>query len=338
MAGLRVLLLLALAAASSPLLASTSAAQARSSLDGVGPVERTSALSRPWPGDRIRYLDRTSAPVAVHRAVAAWNASGIDVRFVKVRRTSRAQLVIRDYDHVCGFGIATTGYTPGSMAQAKIAVEDANGEPCAWPEVTLKTVHELGHVLGLGHVPESTCAIMNPSTLEGVAPSGCIAEEDDADVATWWCRMLSAVDLTKARRLYGGVVRERSPEWCDSYPRIVQSGPITATGTTRSNALTITATRVLDTTVPAWALEDGVQSTGVLIRAANDGCPTSPDPTDASVLWWDDVSVGGSRTDMTFWSGPTVPGQTCVAAWQFDTAGTYAALPSTTIVQEAPPG
>jgi hypothetical protein len=306
----------------------------------TAPVPRAPGLARPWPRGRIRYLDRTSAHDSVRTAVRAWNASGVGVRFVRVGTRARAQVVIDDYDRACGFGIANSGYYRGRRTQAFVATHDLDGSPCPWPEVVLKTVHELGHVLGIsGHVPETTCAIMNETTLEGMAPTGCYGPDEHPSAGTWWCRMIARPDLRLARRLYGGQPRERPTEWCDTYTRTTATGPVTAYGSASgSNSVLVTATRVPEAPVPSWvvAQEGGAHEPGVRVQVSNDGCVTDPGAPTEAVVTWNGTPVGGATSSRLFWSGETVPGLTCVTTWQLDVAGNPAARPTTAVVQLSP--
>lgn len=304
------------------------------------PAARGTGLARPWPRGRIRYLDRTSAPGSVRTAARAWNASAVGVRFVRVRTRARAQVVIDDYDHACGFGIANSGYYPGRRTQAFVATHDLDGSPCPWPEVVLKTVHELGHVLGIsGHVPETTCAIMNETTLESMAPTGCYAPDEHPSAGTWWCRMIARPDLRLARRLYGGQPRERPTEWCDTYARTPVTGPVAAYGSGNgSNGLLVTLTRAPEAPVPSWVVtqEGGPVEPGVRVQVSNQGCVTDAGAEVAEVVGWNGTPVGGTTSARLFWSGETVPGLTCVTAWQLDVAGNPASHPATAVVQLSP--
>ena len=205
---------------------------------------------RAWPGGRVTYVDRTRYPEAVRLAVRAWNSSGARIRFVKAKRPRNAQLVIEHEQGMpCAFGVASVGYAP--RAYARVGGRDQDGDPCPWPEVALKTAHELGHVLGLNHIGESTCATMNPTTTNGVAPTGCLAPDDEAKPGRWWCRMVARPDIRGAKRLYGGKVLERSPEWCNAFPMIPQTGPVTATSSGVSNSIRLLVTRAPDQSCPS---------------------------------------------------------------------------------------
>ncbi len=293
---------------------------------------------RAWPGGRVTYVDRTRYPKAVRLAVRAWNSSGVGFRFVKAKRARNAQLVIgHERGMPCAFGVATVGYTP--RAYAYVGGQDQDGDPCAWPEVALKTAHELGHVLGLDHIRESTCATMNPTTTNGVAPTGCLAPDDEAKPGRWWCRMVARPDIRGAKRLYGGRVRERSPEWCDAYPMIPQTGPVTATSTGVGNEVRLSVTRAPEPVVPDWVRNgDYATEPGVEVHVTNDGCVSSPEGagTYLTTASWDTVAVGGSLELAAFAPDLVFAGRTCVTVWQYDAGANYSDLPTSAVVQQGP--
>ena len=294
---------------------------------------------RAWPRGRVTYVDRTRYPEAVRLAVRAWNSSGVRLRFVKAKRARNAQLVIEHEQGMpCAFGVASVGYAP--RAYARVGGRDQDGDPCPWPEVALKTAHELGHVLGLNHIRESTCATMNPTTTNGVAPTGCLAPDDEAKPGRWWCRMVARPDIRRAKRLYGGRVLERSPEWCDAYPMIPQTGPVTATSSGVSNAIRLSVTRAPEPVVPDWVLDgDYATGPGVEVHVTNDGCVSSPESasTYLTTASWGTIPVGGSLELLAFAPDLVFPGKTCVTVWQYDAGSNYSDLPTSAVVQQAPP-
>ncbi|HEX4753724.1 MAG TPA: matrixin family metalloprotease, partial [Solirubrobacterales bacterium] len=113
-----------------------------------------------WPSHRITYYDAQPDHAAVRAAVAAWNSSGANLRFVAAPR-GRAKVVILPW-HPGGCygieGVATVGYyAPGDVVHLKAC---ANRD-----EAAIVAAHELGHVLGLGHELHR-CATMNPDVDE----------------------------------------------------------------------------------------------------------------------------------------------------------------------------
>ena len=152
--------------------------------------------------------------------------------------------------------------------------------------------------------------------------------------------MVGSPDVRRAKKLYGGTVRVRSPEWCSSYPMIPQTGPVTATSSGMSNAVRLRVTRAPEPVVPAWVI-DGDYSTepGVEVHVSNDGCVASPESSDTFMTSasWGSTPVGGSMEMLNFAPDEVFPGTTCVTVWQYDAGSNYADLPTSVVVQQAPP-
>ncbi len=155
------------------------------------------ATSARWPGATITYYNaaRTWA-WSVRQAVAAWNSSGIRIRFVPASSRRSAQVLIlarrlprlRDVGVVAGQ--ATFGYLGGRRAFVLLA------RPASWNDrfvMARVAAHELGHVLGLRH-REEHCKVMNPHLARDCDPM--------AEANAWLCGPLPR-DLAKAERLYG---------------------------------------------------------------------------------------------------------------------------------------
>jgi hypothetical protein len=147
---------------------------------------------RPWPGGTITY--HTSARAyssSVDQAAAIWNGAGVGVRFVRAPRAS-AQVLIRYGGRACE-GATYAGYL-GRRRQSPVAL----GRGCDRSLIVLTAVHELGHVLGLGHEGRR-CARMNPAFDSSGTPSRC----RERPLGDWLAQPLMADDLRGARALYG---------------------------------------------------------------------------------------------------------------------------------------
>ncbi len=297
------------------------------------------AGGRKWPGGRITYFDATKDKDAVAAAVGLWNRSGVNVHFRKIRNRKRADVLIRNTHNVpmgCGSGYGTLGYLGGRQGYVNILHGSAkDGQTCAWPGQTIVLVHELGHVLGLGHI-DSRCSIMNSSHTNGVAPTRCLGRDpDDARPGRWWCRGPEQKDLAVVRKIYGGKAKAvRADPWCDAVPRIPATGPVTTT-VDEWGDLDISVVHLAEPALPAWVGTWGWGGPGVEVHLTPAACTAVPGDESTQVYagrW--NVPVGGIETFAIM--EPTVPGTYCVSAWAFDQTDGHALAPSTAMVTLAP--
>lgn len=301
----------------------------------AGLAASAQAAPRKWPQGRITYVDQTRDPEAVKLATRAWNRSGIDIRFVKVASARKARLVIRNSKRVpggCGTGLATLGY-PGPGRKGFVNIlhgTDADGQPCALPGQTLVLAHELGHVVGLEH-NMSGCSLMNTSHTNGVAPTLCLdGTPDAAKPGRWRCRLMERVDLTRAKRLYGGTVKVQETEYCDAIDRIPATGPVMASND-GGLSFTLTATRAAEPAVPAWLGTWAYGEPGFEVHATPGACTAVPgdDSTQVGVGLWGATPVGGTMSEFL---QPLPAGPVCLSVWQFDQGYNFALAPSTVLV------
>lgn len=157
-----------------------------------------------WPRHRITYANGYPGnPLVIARAVRAWNASGVAVRFVRASSPATAQLRILGYRSGCqGFAVRS-----GARAVVRLSRGGCRGPD----EMARVAAHELGHVLGLGH-EDRFCATMNSK------------DHDRCSLPRhpwqWRCRLLEPDDVRGARRIYGGVDLFIGSPFCDRFPAV----------------------------------------------------------------------------------------------------------------------
>lgn len=296
-----------------------------------------------WPGKTITYFDGSRDKAAVARAVAAWNRSGVGIRFVRTYSRTRAQLVIRNTRAVpggCGTGYATLGY-PGRGRQAQLGILHAaspRDQGCAWPGQTLVVAHELGHVLGLGHV-DSRCSLMNSSHVGGVAPRRCYGGWSMENVlertATWRCRILEPADVRAVLRRYGGTRRPvRANPWCDLFRRLDAPSGLAATWDADAQRVNLQLVRPATKPVPSFLAARAAMPHAFEIYRAKGACVTShrgfaQPSTDVIYRPWSAV-VGAAETVM---ETQLEAGSWCWSAWARDALGKPSAGPVTATLE-----
>jgi hypothetical protein len=145
---------------------------------------------RPWPGGDIRYhVEDGTLRKPVKRAAKVWNARGLGVRFVS--SSADARVFFRLGQENCG-GAARVGY-PGRRGFSLVEINT----DCGTGVATLTSMHEFGHVLGLGH-ETSACARMNRTFTGSGTPGAC----ERRSLAYWLDHPLTKDDVRGARALY----------------------------------------------------------------------------------------------------------------------------------------
>jgi hypothetical protein len=144
---------------------------------------------QPWPTTTLGYYVRAAGyRKAVDAAARDWSRAHVGIRFTRVP-LSQAQIVLRYGGAACN-GEATVGYEPGQTADVTL------GRGCSQGVITLTAVHELGHVLGLGH-ENHVCARMNPF-FSGGTPNHCPRHS----LSYWLRHPLRHDDAQGVRALY----------------------------------------------------------------------------------------------------------------------------------------
>jgi len=146
-----------------------------------------------WPDGSIAYYTNVGGQNdEVVRAANAWNRERLGVTLVRTKSTSKARLIVHYGSRGCG-GLGTVGYYgPRFVGEVQL------GRACRDAITRLTAVHELGHVLGLGH-EERTCALMNPvGDISTGTPNHCSVRPIDF----WLARPIQPDDRRGARALY----------------------------------------------------------------------------------------------------------------------------------------
>jgi PKD domain len=141
------------------------------------PADAYRFAGKRWPNETISVANRAPRyAAAVRHAIRAWNRARVGVRFTGAP-ADEARVVFR-YARGKGFGrygcegiagATGAGYPSPFVTMGVLVTLSCRNRALR----RLTAMHELGHVLGLGHEPRR-CALMNPSGDVGtMLPSLC---------------------------------------------------------------------------------------------------------------------------------------------------------------------
>jgi hypothetical protein len=276
----------------------------------AGPQYRVHGV--PWPGGLVRYYNAAPSQAwAVRKAVAAWNRSGANVRFVATSR-AEAQLVIRHDPSVasCNKAEATIGFVPD--ASVTIFPRSDATQECNRYTAAVFLAHELGHVLGLRH-EDRGCATMN-AIISYRGGELC----DQGMPWQWRCQLLELDDVLGAIAVYGGAPKpQRRSPLCAVYKPI--KPPIRAEATYRPEygGISLEFRRRPDPAAPAFLAPFADASRrGYAYLGLRDECPKPTLTDDVPRHAWPSDTEMVSRV-----VAQPPPGRYCYAVWSIDALG-----------------
>jgi hypothetical protein len=252
-----------------------------------------------FPSRTISYHDETGPTYRkeVAAAAAAWNRSGVKVRWVKASK-SKARVPIRVSKKIGSAGLAWYFGNGRGLIELQPTIKKNQLTALSGSGVATQViVHEMGHVMGLDH-ETGTCAIMQP-----VLGGGC---KQSSVIWQFRCRLLEKDDLRGGVALFGGKVGKVGPEYCDTV-----KAPAAPTGLSAvaSPAGVDGATGV----TVSWTTPKGKELESVQILRRRDACPTGPDDKQADAVSSEQANPGQTQSTLDYTGFPAA-GRYCYAA------------------------
>lgn len=174
-------------------------------------TKRAHVRSDVWTQRTIYYYEQIPSQWdwSLSTAVAKWNASGANIRFVRVPTRQHARLVISYGNVGSKAGEATVGpmlhpWVRLSNYYRNVDADNATNRV----EVMAVFAHELGHVLGFEHT-STRCSLMSP--VLDVVGCGLVSP---AKSGYYKCQTISKPLAVRLAHNYGGRARYSASEWC----------------------------------------------------------------------------------------------------------------------------
>ncbi|MGH8230031.1 MAG: matrixin family metalloprotease, partial [Steroidobacteraceae bacterium] len=320
----------------------------------AAPAQAFHDQGRPWPGHVITYHSDSPGDVAaVRAAVHDWNTSGVALRFVPAP-ASRAEVTIlpmpviplssvektRGGGSADALGYATVGAVPRTAAirgpaggvvhgahvwLARIGARDRYGIQLSLGTMQRVAVHELGHILGLGH-EHKACAVMQPILNEGCG------------IKHPWMGLcndpLEPDDVRGAVNLYGGheptfhkrlcMISPRPGQPREASVKLSDSNAATVFRWKNPSGVTLRAGHPID----PYALDGRTTIEDYEIQGSQPGCPTG-----AGDVLGRDLAHAGAWVKVTL---PLPPGSWCLQIRVIDAFGRFSPAITLRAVVPAP--